>query len=162
MEKPAFSPASRLKRSALSTPLERRTNICYSIITSDRKRNVLLGCVRAEVVYRLFARATPPPAVGFGNMTMERVTVTVGATARSSSSILWRRMDSLNLLHVTEKITDLTACLPACLQPLILQMVRYSRYCMAYSFNNQACLPVGVNEIISTRVLSPVHDPRMR
>lgn len=72
--------------------------------------------------------------------------------------ILWRRMDSLNLLHVTEKINDL----PACLQPLILQMVRYSRYCMAYSFNNQACLPVGGNEIISTRVLSPVHDPRMR
>lgn len=27
----------------------------------------------------------PPPAVGFGNMTMERVTVTVGAAARSSS-----------------------------------------------------------------------------
>lgn len=78
-------------------------------------RNGLLGCVRAEVVYRLFARATPPPAVGFGNMTMERVTVTVGAAARSSSSILWRRMDSLNLLHVlTEKITDLPACLPAC------------------------------------------------
>lgn len=158
MEKPAFSPASRLKRSALSTPSKRRTNICYSIITSDRMRNVLLGCVRAEVVYRLFARATPPPAVGFGNMTMERVTVTVGAAARSSSSILWRRMDSLNLLHVTEKITDL----PACLQLLVLQMVRYSRYCMAYSFNNQACLPVGGNEIISTRVLSPVHDPRMR
>lgn len=41
-------------------------------------RNVLLGCVRAEVVYRLFARATPPPAVGFGNMTKERVTVTAG------------------------------------------------------------------------------------
>lgn len=46
-------------------------------------RNVLLGCVRAEVVYRLFARATPPPAVGFGNMTMKRVTVTVGAAARA-------------------------------------------------------------------------------
>lgn len=56
----------------------------------------------------------PPPAVGFGNMTMERVTVTAGAAARSPSSILWRRMDSLNLLHVTEKITDLPACLPAC------------------------------------------------
>lgn len=33
----------------------------------------------------------------------------------SSSSILWRRMDSLNLLHVIEKITDLPACLLACL-----------------------------------------------
>lgn len=35
------------------------------------------------------------------------------------SSILWRRMDPLNLLHVTENITDL----PACLQPLILTLV---------------------------------------
>lgn len=28
--------------------------------------------------------------------------------------ILWRRMDSLNFLHVIEEITDLPACLPAC------------------------------------------------